>query len=127
MKILFFDGYCSLCNEIVDWGISHDKQGTIKFASLQGEAAKRMIPPYDLRDNDSVIYWRNDIAYQRSSAILHFLGDLGWPWKTAKIFFIVPGPLRDIVYNWIARNRYRYFKKRETCRVPTPNEKARLL
>ncbi|MBL7556531.1 MAG: DUF393 domain-containing protein [Bdellovibrionaceae bacterium] len=127
MKILFFDGYCSLCNYLVDWGMARDKREVILFSSLQGETAKKVIPQYILSDSDTVVYWRDNRTYERSSAILYLLGDIGWPWKAALIFFVVPRFLRDTIYQWVSRNRYRFFKKQSTCRMPTTEEKTRLL
>lgn len=127
MKILFFDGYCSLCNGIVDWGMAHDTRGKIRFASLQGETAKEIITDINLNESDTVLYWRNGKMHHMSSAILFFLADMGWPWTMAQIFFILPRFLRDSVYLWVARNRYRWFNKSNTCRLPTAAERGRLL
>lgn len=129
MKILFFDGYCSLCNGLVDWLMARDTQNVLKYASLQGETAKTQLPSAyrSTGDVDTVLYMREGKIYERSSAILHVLMDLGFPWALMGVFFVVPTFLRNIVYRIIAKYRYRLFGKEETCRLPTPAEKQKLL
>lgn len=127
MRILFFDGYCSLCNGLVDWVMSQDKRQKIQFASLQGQTAKKFIPNFNLNDNDTVVYWSEGNEYQRSSAILNVLADLGGAWKLVRIFFIIPESVRNSIYRWVAAHRYRFFTRRDTCRIPNENEKSRLL
>ena len=129
MKILFFDGYCTLCNSLVDWGLAHDRTKQIKFASLQGETAKRLVADSgaDLHSPDTVVYSREGQVYYRSDAILFFLKDLNGPFGFVSVLFIIPKVVRDFFYKIVARNRYRFFKKRETCRLPRPDESDRLL
>lgn len=129
MKVLFFDGYCSLCNSFVDALIRRDKRDVLQFASLQGETARSHLPSFvrTTGDVDTVIYLRDGKIYDRSSAILWVLQDLGGLWMMTGVFFVIPQFLRDIVYRWVARHRYRWFPKRETCRVPSPLEKKKLL
>lgn len=127
MKIVFFDGYCTVCNSLVDWGLKRDRTGKIQFASLQGETAKRLVDKNFLDNVDTVIYLREGITYQRSSAILYFLKDTQSWLSFMIIFLIVPPIIRDFIYGLFARSRYVLFQKRDTCRVPTPAEKERLL
>ena len=127
MKILFFDGYCSLCNGLVDWAMHQDKHARVRFASLQGETAKAVIPNNNMMDTNTVVYWSDGKSYERSTAILHLLADIGGVWAMSSVFFLVPRFLRDLMYRWVALNRYRFFKRRDTCRVPTLQEKERLL
>lgn len=128
MKIVFFDGYCSLCNTLVDWLIQIDKNGQLKFASLQGETAAKLLGQRNTGvDFDTVVYLRDDTKSERSTAVLNILSDIGGVWGLARIFWIVPKFIRDIGYQIIAKNRYRFFKKRETCRMPSQNERDRLL
>ncbi len=126
MKILFFDGYCSICNGLTDWVMARDKKNQIKFASLQGETAKCLIAQ-SKTEFDTVVYLRDGQRWERSTAILYLLQDLGAPWSIARIFFIIPVSLRNLFYLIFAKNRYRFFKKRDTCRIPTSQEKGRLL
>ena len=128
MKIVFFDGYCSLCNALINWLVRIDKTGELKFASLQGETANRLLirdgKPLDI---DTVIYLRNDQKYERSTAVLLILCDIGGFWRFARIFLLAPKIIRDLVYNTVAKNRFRFLKKRESCRMPNREEKDRLL
>ena len=128
MKILFFDGYCNLCNGLVDWVMKQDRRQTIQFASLQGKtAAEKLNLSSSKIDFDTVIYFKDQQTFERSNAILELLNDLGGFWKLFYIFKVIPVFVRDFIYNWVAKNRFRFFGRRETCRMPTPNEKARLL
>lgn len=128
MKIVFFDGYCSLCNALVDWLIRIDKTNQLKFASLQGETAANLLGQRnEAIDLDTVVYLRDKDRSEQSTAVLNILSDVGGIWSLARIFLIVPKALRDIIYRLVAKNRYRFIKKRETCRMPTQSERERLL
>lgn len=127
MRILFFDGYCTICNSFVDWGLKHDRTGQIQFASLQGETVKRLIDEKFLKNVDTVIYLRGEMIYQRSTAVLYFLKDTQSWLSFLIVFLIVPSFIRDFLYNLFAKWRYVLFQKRDTCRVPTSAEKERLL
>ena len=128
MKILFFDGYCTLCNGLVDWVMKMDHRQNIQFASLQGKTARAQL---NLKANsvdfDTVIYFKEGRTFERSNAILELLKDLGGFWTALYALKLIPVFLRDNVYNWIAKNRFRFFGQREACRLPTPSEKTRLL
>lgn len=128
MKILFFDGYCSICNFFVDWGMSHDTDQKIVFASLQGETARQKLSDLDRQqDSETVIYLSDKNIYRRSEAILFFLKDIGGVWSMFFLFRMLPVFIRDFIYRRVARNRYRFFKRRHSCRIPTAAEKERLL
>lgn len=128
MKIVFFDGYCSLCNALVDWLIRIDKTNQLKFASLQGETAANLLGQQQgVIDVDTVVYMRDGIRSEQSTAVINILMDVGGIWGLVRIFWIVPKFIRDIAYRVVAKNRYRFIKKRETCRMPTQNERGRLL
>lgn len=129
MKVLFFDGHCNLCNGTVDWLIRRDSRNRLTFASLQGSTAQERLGPRasDPSDYDTVVYLREGQAYQKSTAILMALGDLGGAWVMLKVFLVVPAPLRDVLYRLVARHRYRLFGRRETCRLPTAAERKKLL
>ncbi len=105
-----------------------DKSQRLKFASLQGETAEQMLGrPQGPVDFDTIVYLREGERFERSTAVLHILSDIGGAWSAARIFLLVPKFMRDFVYKWVARNRYRLMKKRETCRMPTASERDRLL
>lgn len=133
-RIVFFDGYCGICNAFVDWLMRIDKNGELKFASLQGEtAAKTFATALGTAEQTpaikttTIIYLCNDEKYDQSSAVLRILMDIGGVWKLAGIFYLVPKCIRDFIYRIIANNRHRFIKPRNTCRVPTPSEQDRLL
>jgi predicted DCC family thiol-disulfide oxidoreductase YuxK len=116
--IVFFDGYCGLCNGFVDFLLACNKN--IYFSPLQGETAKRMQIKVN---NKSIIFLCNGKLYKESEAIINIFISMGGIWKFAMIAKIVPVILRDLVYKFIATNRYKWFGKKENCRVPTNGEK----
>lgn len=131
-KIIFFDGYCNLCNGFVDCLLKVDHRKQFQFASLQGETAKQKLkrdstPKEQTQDFDTVIYLNGQNSFERSTAVLLILSELGGIWRLAKIFLILPLGLRDLVYKFVAKNRFLLFGKREVCRIPTPEESSRLL
>ena len=119
--ILLFDGVCNLCISIVQFIIKRDPKGKFKFASLQSESGQALLKKFELPTNDidSIVFIDGDKYYLKSSAGLHVLKELGGVWKLFYVFIIIPGPLRDFMYNTIAKTRYRIFGKRDTCMVPT--------
>ena len=128
-KILFFDGYCSLCNCLVDMLIRVDALSQLKFASLQGSTAKEILKlesnqPMDL---NTVLYWRDGVIYNRSTAVLMIFNDVKGIWGWLRVFLFAPKFLRDSVYRVVANNRYRLFGRRDTCRIPLASEKERFL
>lgn len=126
--ILFFDGFCGLCNHTVDFVLTEDKNSVFKVAPLQGETAKEKLPK-ELRENlNSVVVMDSDgTIYQKSEAILNVLYDLGGFWRLFYILRLLPRPLCDVFYNIIAKFRYKIFGKRDVCRLPTETEKLRFL
>jgi len=126
--IIFFDGVCNLCNGVVDLLLRLDRDEQFRFASLQGETARDLLPPLgDDARTWSFVYYDEDGAQLRSDAALTVCQRLGGIWWLLSLARIVPRFLRDPVYRLVARNRYRVFGQRETCRVATPEEKARFL
>lgn len=126
-NILFFDGVCHLCNNSVDFLISQKSPQSepIFFAPLQGVTSSKMISADKRQALDSLVYLRKGVLLERSTAILWALKDLGglWSW-VAQIGLFIPQSLRDSVYNFIAKNRYSWFGKEESCRLPTPSERS---
>lgn len=127
--VIVFDGVCNLCNGAVDFVIRRDKTGIFRFTANQGAMGRSLLARYGFegQGDRTILLIEGGMAYTRSEAALRVLGHLGWPWKAMGIFRVVPRPLRDWVYKQIARNRYRLFGKRETCRLPTPEERSRFL
>ena len=127
--IVLFDGVCNLCNGAVDFVIRRDPKQQFTFASLQSERGKELLKQHGLPTNtlNSIVLIQDGKAYQRSDAALRIAQGLQGAWPSLGIFQFLPRFLRDGVYGFIARNRYRWFGKRDTCRLPTPQERARFL
>lgn len=128
--IVFYDGVCGLCDRAVRFLLARDKKRTLKFAPLQGETARqRNDLPEELR---SVIFVAQagtalEQIYFRSEAALRLLDHVGGFWRLVSWLRIIPRPARDWVYDAIARRRYRWFGKFDTCRVPAPEVRDRFL
>jgi predicted DCC family thiol-disulfide oxidoreductase YuxK len=129
LRLIIFDGVCNLCNGAVQFVITHDPAAAFTFTALQSDTGQQILRDYDLPsiNFESFIYIRNGILYQRSTAALYVLKDLGGIWGMLYAFIIIPRPIRDAVYDLVARYRYRIFGKRETCMIPTPDLKKRFL
>lgn len=127
--IVLFDGVCNLCNSAVDLIVRNDKKGQFKVGALQDPKTKGLLKDYPINQDylDSIILVRGDKVFYKSRAALEVTKKLGGFWPLLYGFIIVPAFIRDPVYDWIARNRYRWFGKKETCRLPTAEERARFL
>jgi len=127
--IIFFDGVCNLCNSSVQFIIKKDRKKQFRFASLQGKAGQELLKKFNLpADNfNSFILAEGDQIYTRSTAVLKMLKKLGGGWELFYGFIIVPKFIRNAIYNWIARNRYRWYGKRDKCMIPTSDLKERFL
>lgn len=124
MKLILFDGYCGLCNKSVDWIIQHDQKGVFKFAPLQGKTAAELSPEISsISSLETVVLWSDGQVFEKSEAGFQILKELPLPWKLLSIFSIFPTELNDFFYNIIAKSRYKWFGKLDTCRLPTPEEK----
>ncbi|MBK7946249.1 MAG: DUF393 domain-containing protein [Flavobacteriales bacterium] len=126
-RIIFFDGVCGLCNRFVDRLLAADTRGSFRFATLQGTTANQLLPDGMAAALESVVYIRDGVILQRSDAALRALIDLGGWRKGYGLLLIVPRFTRDAVYAWVASNRYKWFGKHDTCRLPTPEERERFL
>jgi predicted DCC family thiol-disulfide oxidoreductase YuxK len=128
-RIVVFDGVCHFCNRWVQFLLRHDRAGRFRFAPMQGEAGRTLLAGHGLDADDPATFLllRAGKAHVQTDAILHVLGDLGWPWRAAIALRIVPGALRDAGYRVLARNRYRWFGRRDVCVVPTDEQRARFL
>jgi len=126
--ILFFDGVCGLCNRVVDFVLRNDRRGQIQFAPLQGTTAQQRLPDGDRERLDTVVFIEGDRITRRSTAVVRLLSHLGGVWTLlAWLLWIIPWPLRDVGYRAVSKLRYRLFGRKETCRMPTPDERARFL
>lgn len=127
--LIMFDGMCNFCNYWVNFIIDHDKQKYFKFNSLQSNIAQNFLKRknLDLPKMDTIVLMMNEKVYFKSSAALQIAKKLNRFWKVVYILVIIPEPLRDLIYNFIARNRYKWFGRRESCRIPTEDESDRFL
>jgi predicted DCC family thiol-disulfide oxidoreductase YuxK len=127
--LLLFDGVCNLCNASVDFVIRRDTKRRFRFASLQSDVGQRILQEHGLSNTefDSVLYLRSGVLHTKSGAALRISARLDGLWPMFAVFMVIPSFLRDAVYSWIARNRYAWFGMRETCRVPTAEERSLFL
>jgi predicted DCC family thiol-disulfide oxidoreductase YuxK len=126
-KIVFFDGECMLCNRSVDFLLKADKKKHLRFASLQSGYLKNLTFHDNLPEDDSIIFYDEGRLYTLSSAVLKIAAYLPMPYKLAVVFKIIPRPWRDSIYRFIARHRFRWFGKRQTCRMPDDESRNRIL
>lgn len=129
IPLLLFDGHCNLCNGAVQWVLKRDKKGQVYFASLQSETGEKALKDFQLDDKelDSMVFISNGKAYTKSSAALKLATTLGGVYTMAGWLMIVPAFLRNAIYDFVARNRYRWFGRSETCWLPRPEWKERFL
>lgn len=129
MLVVLFDGVCNLCNSSVNWIIDHDKEGKFKFASLQSVYGQNVVKQFNLSGEymDTVLLLDGDKLYKRSDAVLRIAKHIGGIYSLAYVFVIIPAFIRNFFYNFVARNRYRWFGKQDACRIPNPELKAKFL
>jgi predicted DCC family thiol-disulfide oxidoreductase YuxK len=126
--IVFFDGVCGMCNRFVDLLLRVDRKGVFRFAPLQGRTARELLPPLD--DDParwSMLYLDERGLHEQSDASLEVYGRLGGLWHLPALLRLVPRAVRNPAYRVIARNRYRWFGRRDACRIPSAEEKSRFL
>lgn len=127
-SILFFDGVCGLCNKAVDFVLVRDTQQAIKFAPIQGDTARSLLTPADIQNINTMVLWVKGRSYRKSAAAVRVLWRLSLGWKIlGTLLWLIPLPLRNLGYMLVATNRYRFFGKKESCRLPTPAERLRFL
>lgn len=129
-KLVLSDGVCNLCNGVVLKIIKYDKKNTFLFANLQSEVGKQLTDylKIDTQKIDAIILYEPGIAYEiKSSAAIKIMNDFGGMWFLTRLFWIFPVGLRDAVYDFIAKNRYKWFGKKESCMMPTAEIKAKFL
>jgi len=127
--IILFDGICNLCNSSVQFIIKRDKKKQFLFASLQSDAAENILLHHKYKKNglNSIIFILGDRLYEKSSAVLNIFSVLGMPWKLFTVFNILPLRWRDFLYDFIAKNRYKWFGKKDTCITTLPKHKNRFI
>jgi predicted DCC family thiol-disulfide oxidoreductase YuxK/nicotinamide riboside kinase len=130
IPIVFFDGVCNFCNSTVQWVLKRDYKGTFRFAPIQSDAARLLLAgnPVNFEYPESVLLLCNDKLYNKTEAVIELLKQLGGVFQLAAMALrIVPAFIRNPVYNWIARNRYQLFGRKNECMVPGKEEKSRFL
>ena len=127
--VVLFDGECNLCHAGVQFILKRDKQGKVRFASLQSDVAKQLLEKFQLPKDglDSMILVEADHIYVRSSAALRICRYLDGAWKLLYGLLILPPFIRDGLYSWVARHRYAWFGKAQTCFLPQPGLQSRFL
>ncbi len=127
--VILFDGVCNLCNASVQWVLKRDKNGVFRFAALQSETGQRLLDRFGLSQEtfDTIVLVDGDRIFTRSDAVLELVRRLRFPWSWLYIFHWMPAPLRNGLYTFIARNRYRWFGRQNECWLPRPEWKARFV
>ncbi len=128
-RIIYFDGVCNLCNASIQFILNRDPKGKFKFCALQSPRGKKMIQEngFSAESFDTFLLSENGTLYTRSTAALRTLKELSGGWPLLYGLIIVPAVLRDFVYRLVAKNRYRWFGKKESCMVPTPEIRSLFL
>ena len=126
--IIFFDGVCAMCNTFVNLALRIDRRGLFLFAPLQGTTARELLPPLSDDPRDwSMIYLDERGMHDQLDASLEVYRRLGLPWSVLSLARYIPRAIRTPLYRIIARNRYRWFGRKEVCRIPTAAERQRFL
>lgn len=128
-SIILFDGECHFCSEVVRFTIRRDPKARFTFAPLQSDTGQQLLraaglPPFNL---DTFVLIENGQAYTQSNAALRVVRKLHMLWPILYIFIAVPKPIRNAIYQWVARNRYRWFGRSSACMMPTPEIRHRFL
>lgn len=128
-RLVLFDGVCNFCNFWIQFALKRDKKRKLMFGSLQGETAQQLLPQYSIDPGiiTSVIFIEDGIAYRESTAALKICRHLDGGWKLFYILIIIPAFIRDGIYKWIGRNRYKWFGKQESCMLPTAEQRKRFV
>ena len=133
--IILYDGVCGLCNRLVQFMLKHDSHGRLRFASLQSDFAAKVLRRHSIDPNDldtlhvvENFEQPHERVLHRSNAVLRAGRELGGIWSPlSAVGRVVPRPLRDLVYRFVAQNRYRVFGKYDTCTLPDPQQRSRFL
>ena len=128
-SIILFDGVCNVCNGFVNFLIPRDEKDQFQFGSLQSQKVKELLNQYhyDADDLSTVILIENNKLYPQSTAVLKIFRQMNGAWPLMYTFIIIPKPIRDFVYQLIARNRYTLFGRKDSCMVPTPEWQAKFV
>jgi len=126
--IVLFDGDCNFCDASVQFILNRDTAGNFHFASLQGDAGKTLRERHRISDSvDSIVLIRDGVPYIKSDAAIRIAEELDGNWRLLRFVKVVPKPLRDFGYEFIAKHRYEWFGQKQTCKLPTPEERSRFI
>jgi predicted DCC family thiol-disulfide oxidoreductase YuxK len=127
--IVLFDGVCNLCHGAVRFLLEHDKNARLRFASLQSDVGRALLAEHDLDADalDTIVFVDAAGAHVRSDAALRIVRVLGPPWSWLRVLAVLPRPLLDATYDFVARNRYRWFGKKDACPMPRPELQDRFI
>ena len=128
-NLVLFDGVCNLCNALVQFVIRHDPKAKFRFAAIQSDIGRTIFQKYgmDPVDLQTFVFISDNQVFLRSSAAIAVASRFGGAWRMCAIFWLIPRFVRDAVYSAIAKNRYRWFGRKETCMIPTPGIEKRFL
>lgn len=120
--IIIYDGVCGLCNRFVSFVIRHDRKGKFRFAPLQGSFSLSLtgLPPCSNQEIETVYLYESGKLHIRSRAALRILQLMGFPWNLMQVFSIIPVSIADSFYCFVSKNRYRWFGKYDSCKIPDP-------
>ena len=127
--IVVFDAQCLLCSGSVRYLLRHDRRRRLRYATVQSDAGRELLQRagVDAIDPESFVLLDGTRTWTGTAAVLRVAHALGWPWRLAWVAWLIPCPLRDALYRWIARNRYRWFGRREICFVPDTDDAERFI
>jgi predicted DCC family thiol-disulfide oxidoreductase YuxK len=127
--VVIFDGECAFCNRWVDFLLRFDRREIFRFAARQSDSGARLLRQAGLPEAGvgSIVLIEGCVVRLRSGAVLRMLALLGFPFSLAAVFRVIPSAPRDALYDWFARNRLKWFGRRQTCRLPSPTERHRFL
>jgi len=129
--VVLFDGVCNLCHGAVQFILDHDRTHALRFASQQSEGGRALMRDHGVAipagDPETIFLVESGRVFERSAAALRIAAHLTFPFSLLRALVIVPRPIRDVLYRFVAKNRYRWFGKTNECRVPTPELRARMI
>ena len=127
--IILFDGVCNLCSGFLQFVYKRDKKGIFKFAWIQDDSAREILRWLAMPENEynTIVLIKTGKAFFKSTAFLEIVKELNYPWPLLTIGTLIPRPLRDWIYDWVATNRYRWFGRKDACTIPTEPLRSRFL
>lgn len=127
MNIIMFDGVCNVCSSAVEFIIRYDTNAYFYFASLQSDVGKALLKKHKLEDVDSIVFIQGETFFTYSDAVIEIIKYLDSRWKYLTMFKYIPKTIRDFIYKYIAKYRYRIFGRRDVCMIPSEKNKSRFL